>query len=151
MELDPEGVTTRVTGDLGYGDLRPRTWLDAFPWLKGAADAAGYPWWDEPIDEAGGVVRQQRIAMIAELAMARLSQWTIGQIFPGLSPETELLQLRMPVRALNALGRNGCLTGADLMGVSLRVVMAWKTSASAPSTPSFRRWRTYRRRCRLRR
>ncbi|MGY1777762.1 sigma factor-like helix-turn-helix DNA-binding protein [Geodermatophilus sp. SYSU D00804] len=115
-----------MIGDLGYGDLRPRTWVDAFPWLKGAADASGHPWWAEPIDEPGVAVRQQRIASIAELAMGRLSQWTIGQIFPGLSPETELLQLRMPVRALNALGRHGCLTGADLMGVHLHAVMAWQ-------------------------
>ncbi|MCV2491663.1 hypothetical protein OF117_20155 [Geodermatophilus sp. YIM 151500] len=106
--------------------MRPHTWLDAFPWVKGAADGAECPWWDEPIDAPGVAVRQQRVAQIAELAMARLSQWTIGQIFPGLSPETELLQLRLPVRARNALGRYGCLSGADLMGVTLRAVMEWQ-------------------------
>ncbi len=39
---------------------------------------------------------------IAELAMQRLSHWTIGSIFPGLSPDIDLLQLNLPVRAINA-------------------------------------------------
>ncbi|WP_369133589.1 sigma factor-like helix-turn-helix DNA-binding protein [Modestobacter sp. I12A-02662] len=115
-----------MSEEAAFGDLRPCTWLEAFPWIKGAADVSDHPWWDELIGDAGVVLRQQRIAQIAELAMARLSQWTIGQILPGLSPETELLQLRLPVRARNALARYGCLKGADLFGVTLRAVMEWQ-------------------------
>jgi hypothetical protein len=100
-------VTDDFDFDFDFDDLRPRSWLDAFPWLKGAAESAT-PWWNEPIDDADVVARRQRLAQISELAMERLTMWTIGQIFPGLSPDLQLAQLHLPARAVNALGRHEC-------------------------------------------
>ena len=41
-----------MTDDVSFDELRPRTWLDAFPWLKGAAESVATPWWHEAIDDA---------------------------------------------------------------------------------------------------
>lgn len=112
--------------DFSFADIRPRTWLDAFPWLKGAAESQSDAWWVDAIDDTDIVTQRQRLAQISELAMARLAQWSIGQIFPGLSPETDLLQLQLPVRATNALTRQGCLGADDLVGVTLGSMMEWR-------------------------
>ena len=46
--------------------------------------------------------------------MERLTQWTIGQIFPGLSPDLDLRLLQLPVRAANALHRQDCTQAGAL-------------------------------------
>ncbi|MEX5297523.1 sigma factor-like helix-turn-helix DNA-binding protein [Kocuria sp. CPCC 205292] len=109
-----------------FDSLRPRSWLDAFPWIKGAADPHAEVWWNDAIDDTGAVVRRQRLAQIAELAMERLTRWTIGQVFPGLSPEIELQRLELPVRAVNALGRRGIVQGADIASLTLESIMDWQ-------------------------
>ncbi|MBB2745047.1 UNVERIFIED_ORG: hypothetical protein FHR35_004896 [Microbispora rosea subsp. rosea] len=108
-----------------FEDLRPRSWLDAFPWIKGAS-AETSPWWTESIDDASSPMRRQRLAHISELAMERLSHWTIGQIFPGLPPELDLLTLPLPGRAANALVREQFTTGADLMSLTIASIMGWR-------------------------
>lgn len=115
-----------MTDDSPFNDQRPRSWLDAFPWLKVAAEPHGDAWWNDAIDEAESVLRRQRLAQISEFAMARLTNWTIGQIFPGLSPDVDLQRLQLPVRAANALGRQGYIQASDLTGITLYSMMDWR-------------------------
>ncbi|MGL5825015.1 MAG: sigma factor-like helix-turn-helix DNA-binding protein [Nocardioides sp.] len=115
-----------MTDDFDFDDVRPRTWADAFTWLAGAGGARGTSWRGRPIDEADSVTRQSYLAQISELAMERLTQWTIGQIFPGLSPDLDLLAADLPVRAKTALGRFGCGRSGDLMAVTLDDVLGWR-------------------------
>ncbi|MCV7240426.1 sigma factor-like helix-turn-helix DNA-binding protein [Mycolicibacterium celeriflavum] len=133
--LEPDGplierTATSVSSDVSEGDLqknqRPTSWLDAFPWLMGAAEIGSPPWWDEPIDDFNTAPRLQRLAEISRLAMERLTQWTIGQIFPGLSPDVDFRELPLTVRAKNVLQREGCNTAADLAGVTLDSMMDWR-------------------------
>lgn len=116
----------RVTEDCSFDDLRPRSWLDAFPWLKGATEPGSTPWWNEPTNSSDIATRHQRLAAISELAMRRLTRWTIGQIFPGLPPDLELRRLQLPTRAANILGREGCFVAADLSNVALDSMMDWR-------------------------
>lgn len=105
----------------------PHTWIEAFPWLKGAAEPASTPWWTEPIDEAGTVTRNQRLSAISDLAMKHLTRWTIGQIFPGLPADLELRDLdRLPSRARNVLGRERRVRTGDLTNVGLDSILGWR-------------------------
>src|SRR4051794_17516219 len=112
--------------DFSFDDVRPRSWADAFPWLAGAAGLGDVRWWNDPIDEADVVLRRSRVATIADLAIERLTRWTIGQIFPGLSPDIDLLALELPTRAHNALVRFHCGTSGQLMTVTLDDMMGWQ-------------------------
>ena len=109
----------------GMYEVGPRSWLDAFPWLKGAAGRNSKSWWDHPIDN-DSAVRGRRLATISELAMERLTNWTIGEIFPGLPSQLEMNRLPLPVRAINALAREGHQTVGDLSGLTVRKILAWR-------------------------
>lgn len=115
-----------MTTDFNFDDVRPRSWADAFPWLAGASGTSGVHWWREAIDDTDPMTRRTRIATISELAMERLTRWTIGQIFPGLSLDVDMLQLHLPVRATNALGRFNCSTSGQLLSITLDDMMAWR-------------------------
>lgn len=112
--------------DFPSDDIRPFVWLDAFPWIKGAAEPDEDPWWNDAIEDATVAVRRKRLARISELAMARLTRWTVGQILPGLDPELDLEVLPLPTRAVNALGRHDCLRAAKLSGITLVSMMEWQ-------------------------
>lgn len=112
--------------DFSFDDVRPRSWADAFPWLAGASGMDAVPWWNESIDDADIVVRRSRLATISDLAIERLTRWTIGQIFPGLSSKVDLLALELPARAHNALVRFQCGTSGELMTVALEDMMGWR-------------------------
>lgn len=108
-------------------DPRAPRWVDAFPWLKSTCDLSDDSWWLEEIDNSTPGMRKHRLEKISDLAMRRLTLWTIGQIFPGLSPELDLRLLWMlPTRAINAMTRNGFATGADLMPIALHEIMEWR-------------------------
>lgn len=122
-----------MTEGFDFDDLQPRTWGDAFPWLSGAAGpgdtlwATGDTlWWNRVINDADDANRRNYLAQIADLAMQRLSHWTIGSIFPGLSPDIDLLRLHLPVRAINALTRFDCGRSGDLMALTLDDVLSWR-------------------------
>jgi hypothetical protein len=115
-----------VEGASPFDDLRPRSWLEAFPWLKGAAGADSLPWWNSSIDDADAETRHDFLGLISQLAMERLTRWTIGQIFPGLPPTLDLRLLPLPVRALNALHRERAVLAADLNGLALDDMMDWR-------------------------
>lgn len=121
-------MTDNVKSELAFDAPNPesRTWGDAFPWLAGAASGAEVAWWNESIEGRGFGDRIARIAQISELAMERLTRWTIGQIFPGLASDIDLLQLGLPVRAANALTRFNCETSGLLMSLELEEVMDWR-------------------------
>src|ERR1700722_9336035 len=102
-------------------DARPALcWLDAFPWVEAAANEGGrgadesHAWWQESIDASGTAERHQRLAKVSDLALGRLTRWTIGQIFPGLAPETLLESLPVTTRARNAFTRLGYSVAGDL-------------------------------------
>jgi len=107
-----------------FDDLRPRTWLDAFPWLRGFA-VTPEQGWETAIDDAIPSVRERRLAQISELAIERLPHWTIGQVIPGLSPSLDLRIQPFTVRAHHALGRMDCHRGSDIAGVTVRGLMDW--------------------------
>ncbi|MFK0198975.1 sigma factor-like helix-turn-helix DNA-binding protein [Streptomyces lavendulae] len=113
-----------MTDDSSFTDPRPRSWLDTFPWLKGAADPGAEAWWNDPIDDAN--VPRERLAQISELAMARLPQWTIGQIFPCLAPAFELCRMQLPARANNALRQRDFSLAGDLVGITLNTMLDWR-------------------------
>jgi hypothetical protein len=97
-----------------FDDLRPLTWLDAFPWLRGASSGrADTPWWDAAIFDETPDERRKRLAEVSELAMNRLTRWTIGQIFPGLPPQLPVVALGLPPRPRNALLRGAGYTTTD--------------------------------------
>ncbi len=102
-----------------FDEVSPRSWLDAFPWIQGTADLQTHRWWNEWISDTSFVTRRHRLAQISELAMEHLTSWTIGQIFPGLAPDVDLRELRLPARATNALMREQVTMGSDLMGLML--------------------------------
>lgn len=112
--------------DFSFDDLRPLSWGDAFPWLAGAADVHADGWWHEAIDAADTVTRLERLSQVSELAMGRLTGWTIGELFPGLAPDIDLLQIRLPNRAINALVRRDCHQVGDLLNLTLDDVMSWR-------------------------
>ena len=120
-----------VEGGAYSNDSRPRTWLDAFPWLKGAAGADSSPWWNSLIDDADAQTRHDFLGAISQLAMERLTRWTIGQIFPGLPSYLDLRLLPLPVRALNALHRERAVLAADLKGLALDDMMDWRQIGAA--------------------
>lgn len=142
--------------NFAFDDIRPRTWVDAFPWLSGAAGTAGATWRDLPIDDADFTRRQSYLSQISELAMERLTHWTIGQIFPGLSLDLDLRLMQLPARATNALTRERCVSAGDLAGLSVDDMMGWRqigvgtidailqalagasTSSATPSVTAFR-------------
>ncbi|WP_034274424.1 sigma factor-like helix-turn-helix DNA-binding protein [Haloechinothrix halophila] len=116
-----------MTDDLESNDQPPRRWLDAFPWLRGASSKqAETPWWEGAIDDAGPDERKRRLAQISELAMRRLTRWTVGQIYPGLPADLILATLDLPTRALNALERGGYLTAGQLTGLTLDEIIDWR-------------------------
>lgn len=114
-----------MSDQLAFDDLRPLTWLDAFPWLRGAS--AGHtdtPWWDAAIFDASPDEHRRRLAEISELAMNRLTRWTVGQIFPGLPPQLPIAALGLPPRPRNALmqGANYTMTG-ELISLTIEDVL----------------------------
>lgn len=116
-----------MTDDPGFDDSSPRRWLDAFPWLRSVSpDRAETPWWEDTIDDAANHERWRRLAQIADLAMGRLTRWTIGQIYPGLPPDLILATLDLPTRAVNALGRGGYTTAGQLTGLTLDEIIGWR-------------------------
>ncbi|WP_206475000.1 sigma factor-like helix-turn-helix DNA-binding protein [Dietzia sp. KRD202] len=113
--------------DLTCRDARPLVWADAFPWLAGASGSNDVNWWQEEIVDADPLTYRSRLATISELAMERLTRWTIGQIFPGLPPNIDLMQLPLPTRAVNALARFGggsCAAG-QLITITLDEMLDW--------------------------
>jgi hypothetical protein len=108
-----------------FDEALPATWLDAFPWLRGAAGAHGTPWWDDVIDDTEDEERPGYLARISQLAMERLTAWTIGQIFPGLSPDVDYFRLDLPMRAIHAMKRRGYSSSADLSNETLDSIMDW--------------------------
>ncbi len=106
-------------------DLRPRNWADAFPWLAGASGIGAVDWWSEPIEVADAVARQSRLANIAALAIERLTRWTIGEIFPGLPPEIDIVGMDLPVRARNVLGKYGRSKPGRLQATTLDDMLGW--------------------------
>lgn len=105
-------------------DVRPRSWLDAFPWLSavGGEDA----WWHGIIDEATPLERETAVGTISGLAMERLSHWTIGQLFPGLPPQMRLADLRLTTRGHNAMSRQSFKYASDLNSVTLDTMVSWR-------------------------
>ncbi|MEO3781756.1 sigma factor-like helix-turn-helix DNA-binding protein [Actinocorallia sp. B10E7] len=107
-------------------ELPPPTWSEAFPWLKGAASLAPQPWWNDVIETADQVVRQERLTSICDIAMETLTRWRISELFPGLALDIELRRLQLPKRAMNALDRQGyCYTG-DLAGLTVDDILEWR-------------------------
>lgn len=112
--------------DVSNAELCPRSWLDAFPWLKGIAEPDSDQWWNGVIDDSDAVERRQRLAQISELAVERLTRWTIGQIFPGLAPHVDLHRLQLPTRAINALSSRGYDRAGALTAVTLAAMLDWR-------------------------
>lgn len=107
---------------------QPWTWFDAFPWLRsvslspGAIAAFG---WERPVDEGCPEDHQERIERVSELAMQRLSRWSIGQIFPGLPQELMLHSLELPTRAANALAERHLRKASDIFSLTPEEILQW--------------------------
>jgi Sigma-70, region 4 len=114
-------------------DARPAVcWLDAFPWIEAAANDGrldadeSRAWWHELINAPGTPERRQRLAQLSDLALERLTRWTIGQIFPGLAPEIWLDSLPVTTRARNVFARLGYRVAGDLMNEELGDLLSWR-------------------------
>lgn len=114
-----------MTSDLTSDEVRPRSWADAFPWLAGASGAGAVDWWSESIEGTNPVTRRTRLATISALAMERLTRWTVGQIFPGLPADVDLLSLEMPARARNVLSRSGRSLPGHLIATTVEEMLDW--------------------------
>jgi hypothetical protein len=114
-----------VAADVASEDIRPLSWADAFPWLSGAAGAGAVDWWSDAIATTDPMTRALRLATISELAMERLTRWTIGEIFPGLPADIEVVLLKLPARARNVLGRYGRSEPGRLQETTLEEMLDW--------------------------
>jgi hypothetical protein len=131
--VDGGGVQPGAEGYEPLAEDTGRTvvcWLDAFPWIESAANTSATmdgrsAWWRKPIESDGALEREQRLAELSDLAIERLSRWTIGQIFPGLPPETVLDHLPVTTRARNAFHHRDALVGNDLMHQELGDLLDW--------------------------
>lgn len=101
------------------------TWGDAFPWLRAAEGDEWGAWWEEPLDGPASL-RQARFARISDLAMQRLSDWTVSQICPGLELDSHLWELGLPVRATNAMQREGVRANGQLLSLTPAVMVSWR-------------------------
>lgn len=110
-----------------FEQFRPRTWLEAFPWLRAAsADYSHEPWWDNAIDDDDWQDYDTVLSWISESAMERFTHWTIGQLFPGLPPGLSLRRLQVPTRAANVLARGSYRTAADISELTIEEIIDWK-------------------------
>ncbi|OBC03477.1 hypothetical protein A5784_14820 [Mycobacterium sp. 852013-50091_SCH5140682] len=100
-------------------------WSDAFPWLAGASGVGAVDWWSDKIEGTDPVTRRTRLATIAALAMERLTRWTIGEIFPGLPADIDLVALDLPTRARNVLGKYGRSKPGRLQATALQDMLSW--------------------------
>lgn len=112
--------------DLGQGNR----WGDAFPWLRSADSVLGVDqgdeavWWQQPIAPKGTADRRHRVGQLCRLALARLPRWTVGQLFPWLSPDVVLKDLELPARAKNVLALHDYQLAGDLIDEDLRSLLA---------------------------
>ncbi|NOR03452.1 hypothetical protein HGK72_25725 [Mycolicibacterium fortuitum] len=111
--------------DLTGEDVRPRTWSDAFPWLAGASGIGAVDWWNDTIQDTDPDARRSRLATISALAIERLARWTIGEIFPGLPPDVDIVALDVPVRARNIFGKYGRSKPGRLQATTLQDMLGW--------------------------
>ncbi|MCG7610765.1 MULTISPECIES: sigma factor-like helix-turn-helix DNA-binding protein [Mycobacterium] len=111
--------------DMMGDDVRPRTWSDAFPWLAGASGVGAVGWWSDKIEDTDPATRQSRLSTISALAMERLTRWTIGEIFPGLPPDIDIIGLDIPVRARNVFGKYGRSKPGRLQATTLQDMLSW--------------------------
>jgi hypothetical protein len=122
-------------------DVMPRSWADAFPWLPGQAIAQDWdegPWWEWPIDGNDAVSRESVIGNIVQLAIERLGKRTIGDIFPGLPSQLNLVELELPGRARNLLLREQILTGADIADLSVVGLLGYRNAGIGTVTSILR-------------
>ena len=111
------------------------SWLEAFPWIE-AVETSGYNhpdndlWWRKSIEPPDSEQRSLRLAQLSELAVSRLSRWTLGQIFPGLSGDIAVDYLTFSTRARNLLKRRGCHTTADLQDLELAEILDWPNTGA---------------------
>jgi Sigma-70, region 4 len=114
-----------MTSDLSSEDIRPRSWADAFPWLAGASGIGAVDWWSESIEGTDPVTRRSRLATISALAIERLTRWTMGEIFPGLPADIDVVGLDLPVRARNVFGKYGRSKPGRLQATTLDDMLGW--------------------------
>ncbi|WP_102417223.1 sigma factor-like helix-turn-helix DNA-binding protein [Mycobacterium sp. 4858] len=114
-----------MTGVWTSDEVRPQSWADAFPWLAGASGVGAVDWWSESIEGTDAADRRSRLATISTLAMERLTRWTIGQIFPGLPADIDLLSLEMPARARNALSKSSRSLPGHLIATTVEEMLDW--------------------------
>ncbi|MFD7077138.1 sigma factor-like helix-turn-helix DNA-binding protein [Nocardioides sp. NPDC059952] len=108
------------------GDRQPRRWADAFPWLPGLSpDWDADSWLAADAHETDLGEWDARVTQVATMAAERLTNWTIGQIFPGLPPDLNLLKSNLPTRAINAVMRRAPTADA-LSQYRLQDVLDWQ-------------------------
>lgn len=115
-----------MIGDLTSGEVRPRSWADAFPWLSGASGIGAVDWWSEALEDTDYVTRQSRLATVSALAIERLTRWTIGEIFPGLPDNIDVVALDLPMRARNIFGKYGRSKPGRLQATTLDDLLGWQ-------------------------
>ena len=123
-----------MTADPTRDEVRPRSWADAFPWLAGVAGSGAVDWWSERIDSTDPTTRQSRLARISALAMERSTRSTIGEIFPGLPTDVDIIGLDIPVRARNILGKDGRSEPGRLQATTLADMLAWQQMGVGTAT-----------------
>ncbi|PVA40496.1 hypothetical protein DDJ98_02455 [Mycobacteroides abscessus] len=126
MCVGRSGWESGMTGDLTQDEVEPRSWADAFPWISGASGIGAVDWWNEAIEGIDGDRRQTRLERISALAMERLTRWTIGEIFPGLPADVDVIGLDIPVRARNIFGKYGRSKPGRLQSTTLDDMLGWQ-------------------------
>lgn len=122
-------------------DVRPRSWADAFPWIPGKAARRIWDqgeWWNWPIEGDGTATRNSVIDIIVSLVIDRLGRWAIGEVFPGLSSDIELVDLDLPLRARRVLHRSNIYTGADLVERSVEALFELRSAGIGTVTAILR-------------
>jgi hypothetical protein len=134
-------VWTIKMNDSEFIDVRPRVWSDAFPWLASKAshdDEYFGSWRHDAIVDSDDVGRRRILDRIVSLAVDSLSQWPIGEIFPGLPSDIAIEELNLPVRAYNVLCREKRFATGDLVDLPLEELLAYRNAGIGTVTAILR-------------
>lgn len=97
-------------------------WTTAFPWIPlaaratGRANGASEPWWLDTVSASPPRARRESVAAIADMALACMTKWSLGELFPLLPQGIPLDALPFTNRARNVFKGNGLVVTDDLQG-----------------------------------
>lgn len=91
-------------------------WKDVFPWIL------QYPWINEPSTDSD----VEKIASLASSALLHQRRTRIGELFPSLDNNVQLLRLAIPNKVERGLRNNDIYTGRELKPFTIEEILDWR-------------------------